>query len=540
MVHKLGIVHEVECTMSININGLQVPQDLSTPPTGPDSSYEASDIVAGSELGKMRHKGVSHTIETDTAAGKAWVMKHLHPPGTSHTNSSYAGIPDRNNSPSTHAEYRTLKDFKCVRKGVDPVEYFNSLVFLVIPGINYPVYCFGVDVNGNALNNGALTPKNFYVPNFIQSNGSYRIGAFSTTFYLNATGFNNQSTVTTAKFRPNIEYVSTSTLFERFGTSDTFRQCYPDYEDGYEVLATTAKRPGEKISRKLNATPGNIVQLIDLGTIPVEGTDVSELDIRFASRPGRDGAFMVNTFCDPTQPYKAVSDTKVNKTDPYPSTGLQCFYTVTNQTTGTKTLLPFSSETGGGAFDVPWYDGIECGFVIFEGLSVPANGSTTSMGLPYITVKTVMQVEAQPLANSPTLPFIAPAVVEDEQALKMASGIMQQMPATLPASANDLGTILGTVATYLPTAVSWITKLFSKGSAKEQQSYNDYAGKLSMQLKEESEKMKIKALQLKMKEMELKSKAKQAVKPVKQAVIATKPKKKKALKATREILAQLG
>lgn len=522
--------------MSININGLQVPQDLAAASTGPDSSYEASDIVAGSELGKMRHKGVSHTIETDTAAGKAWVMKHLHPPGTSHTNSSYAGIPDRNNSPSTHAEYRTLKDFKCVQ---DDLKYYNSLVFLVIPGINFPVYCFGIDVAGNALVNGALTPKNFYVPNFIQSNGSYRIGAFSTTFYLNATGFNNQSTVTTAKFRPNIEYVSTSTLYERYGTSETFRNCFPDFEDGYEVLATSAKsRTGEKISRKLNATPGNIIQLIDLGAIPTEGTDVSELDIRFASRPGRDGAFMVNTFCDPTQPYKAVSDTKVNKADPYPPTGLQCFYTVTNQTTGLKTLLPFSSEVGGGAFDVPWYDGIECGFVIFEGLSVPSNGASTSMGLPYITVKTVMQVEAQPLANSPTLPFLAPAVVEDEQALKMASGIMQQMPATLPASANDLGTILGTVATYLPTAVSWITKLFSKSKPKEQQGYNDYATKLSLQLKEESERMKMRAIELRMKEMELKSKAKQ-LKPVKQ-VVAAKPKKKKVSKATRELLSQLG
>jgi hypothetical protein len=521
--------------MSININGLQVPQEMAAASTGPDSTYEATDIVAGSELGKMRHKGVSHTIETDTAAGKAWVMKHLHPPGTSHTASAYAGIPDRNNTPSTHAEYRTLKDFKCAR---DDLRYYNSLVFLVVPGINYPVYCFGVGGDGIAAVNGALTPKNFYVPNFIQSNGSYRIGAFSSTFYLNATGFNNQSTVTTAKFRPNIEYVSIYALAERYGSSETFRRCFPDYDDGYEVLSTTGKsRTGEKISRKLSATPGNVVQLIDLGTIPTEGTDVSELDIRFSSRPGREGAFMVNSFCNPTQPYKAVSDSNVKKQEPYASNGLQCFYTVTDQNTGIKSLLQFSDATQTGpAFDVPWYDGIECGFVIFEGLSVPADGGGAGIGLPYVTVKTVMQVEAQPLANSPTLPFLTPAVVEDEQALKLASGIMQQMPATMPASANDLGTILGTVATYLPTAVSWITKLFSKSGSKEQQGYNDYASKLSAQLKEESEKIKIKALQLKMKEMELKSKAKQKMQPVKQVVAVVKPKRSRK-KATREVLA---
>ena len=371
--------------------------------------------------------------------------------------------------------------------------------------------------------NDAYEWQTQYGRDFAASRQAYK----STTFYLNATKNNNQGVVTTAKFKPSI-INSANRLAEMFNidtssmTSFTLSQLIECHraaghrntvqqlqratvdlnkqlqqkcrlseidEEGYQVLS-------KKSNVDANFADWEI-QLFNLGTIPGgtesqpnldqsawmnnvlpnDATQLLNLSRKAASRLAVDGAFVVqadsddvNLFISTPCGHVRQSDAGVTNKNGLLATFLAWFDPNASSGTGQMNYIPLLDQpilTGTQATrysDIPW-NMSDWSWTLFDGLST---SNSEAWGLPYITVKTVTGWEAQPRTKS------FPALIQrllplpDPDALEMAAGIHLQRPDSLPASANDLGTIASTVLQFLPSAVGWLKDLF--GSKPKQES----------------------------------------------------------------------
>lgn len=71
-----------------------------------------NDSHEGTAMTSVNHRGKNVSIHCDTPEGAAFVEKYLHPPHPSR--GEYCGIPDKNNSPSAHAQYDCVQQIQCV------------------------------------------------------------------------------------------------------------------------------------------------------------------------------------------------------------------------------------------------------------------------------------------------------------------------------------------------------------------------------------------------------------------------------------------
>lgn len=164
-------------------------------------------------------------IETLTVAGAKYVRKVTHPPTLSDSNNEYYGTPDRSAPNVVLLECKGETNVPIVFKDTaSTVLNPGRVLFMSGSGMRASTYVFFW------VNNSWVQPQITITPSLTQSappatlNSGYNfqnwandIGDFRTTYksetyYLNATGFNNQGTVTCAKFKPNI-IVSSSQIF---------------------------------------------------------------------------------------------------------------------------------------------------------------------------------------------------------------------------------------------------------------------------------------------------------------------------------------
>lgn len=360
-----------------------------------------------------------------------------------------------------------------------------------------------------------------YGKDFAASRQAYK----STTFYLNATKNNNQGVVTTAKFKPSI--VNTYTAIQRSLGLNTdghegpltlkgLIQChknaghvatvqhlskilndqisqdknaprYVDDSDGYHVISPT---PTPKIPMA-----DYFCQIVNLGTIPGgnrsqpgldqstwmtnvlpnDATQLLNLSRKAASRLAQEGAFVVQGDSDDVNLFQSVPVNNVGGgATGFPQTNgllvtLLCWVNP-NISSGSLFYVPLLDapiKTSGELqkySDIPW-NMSDWSWTLFDGLSTT---NAEAWGLPYITVKTVTGWEAQPRNRSFSALVQRLLPLPDPDALEMAAGIHAQRPDSLPASANDLGSIASTVLQFLPTAVGWLKDLFGSKPKQEQ------------------------------------------------------------------------
>lgn len=458
----------------------------------------------------------STPIEAETAQGAAYVKKVTHPPTTKPND--YMGVPDCS-APNVvclelKAETNFVNQFTTLSGSPTPnvqtTTNASTMLFLTPSGARVGSYCFylgGPDNNAlvQALPSYAVTgPPTYYSKGVIgppaQLMGGYNFDNFnvdcamyrttykSTTFYLNATGFNNQGTVTTCKFKPNIIYGNMQSVLaklpeiEHHAFMKAVSRCVPqlaeklnatDYhfvkvndptvQYGFQVLdfgppqhAATQTFPGESLAQGL------------IGVLPTTATQVLNFSSKAATRPAKDGAFVVQQPVDSFQKWISIVDTSAQESGAVP--GLVVSF-IRWYNGSTPIFLPLYSNTPLSNSGTPYtvdtaWNNLDWSMTLFEGLSVPTSNST--VGAPYITVKTFTGIEIQPQLNGSLLPFQTLLPLPDPTALKLATGIFHARPDSLPASANDLGSIAATAMKYLPTAVSWLKDLFAgKKQTKE-------------------------------------------------------------------------
>jgi hypothetical protein len=383
--------------------------------------------------------------KTDTATGAAWVEKYLHPPSA--LRASYNGIPDLNNTPSVNLEYRLESE-------QSPPSTNASTLYLLPPSVYTHSYRFAVDSNGSLPPFGEeslLVPENPNVelPEFSKTAESYRMAYRSTTFYQDATAFNNAGMIYTSQFRPNVALYTErdiTAFHQRFHSHKGAKEAIKlltksmTVEDGFEKLGLT-----DKVG--LPST-GNVIQVISLGKIPTTGGEVLMRSPKSVARRANEGAFVVHQFSEPTQSYKSMARSydKISPPTPPLRYGVFSYYEYQNSA-NELVLASFSSrKDGSSAPDLPWYD-MTWAFVLYT----PAIGTDTAAPL---LLKTIIGVEVQPTSGSLLQAVVKDSPLYDQQALRMASMMRQQMPDSLPASANDFSSFIG-------AALEWAPKIFS-------------------------------------------------------------------------------
>jgi len=465
-----------------------------------------------------------------TPAGAAFVKKVTHPP--SEIPADYQGTPDCSAPNVVQIEVKgeiNIPPALTIPAGPtgNAVTNLNpsSILFMQSNGVYVGNYVFFL------VNNQWIQPQNSVAPlapivqlavpaclnsgynfeNFAQDFSQFRTVYKSSTYYLNATGFNNQGTVTTAKFTSTVyganlpanvsdilrlhkhDDKSTASPLDAVNkamnlTAIKSAKQQKIEEDGYEVLNERKERIAY---RSINEIPNEVyLQVVEFqggaitpipnsnmanvnNVMPETASDVLTMSSKGITRPAKDGAFVVLQQQGPVSQW-----TTVNQSLPaYPTVPIRLLWTLmrTQAANGTYAYVPLYSTSISGqtvtpyACDVPW-NNLDWSYTLFEGLTVPPQNtpSTTLTGTAYITVKTYVGMEGRVNSYSSLRPFQRLLPMPDQDALTMVTGIMHARPDSLPASANDLGTIAATAIKYLPTAVGWLKDLF--GGKKEQES----------------------------------------------------------------------
>jgi hypothetical protein len=361
--------------------------------------------------------------------------------------------------------------------GINWVQAINQTATVTIPGISTNV--------------PATTNSGYNFDNFSTDAAMTRNTYKSTTFYLNATEFNNQGTVTSAKFKPSIINGTIEDLSKTLHPDDikkirkliakTNKPSQPDRQskDAYDYSDAPPKAEEYDYNIQILDFPfhaGSSIASVPLSNsylytniFPSTPSDLMVVSPKGNTRPAKDGAFVVQQPVQDIQPWIQVQDTSASTG---PMSPIGTVYSIIRLNNGsTYEYAPVWSSTapiGSGPNrngDTTW-NNLDWSMTMFDGLSLPSTGTTTVVSAPYITVKTYLGLEIQPRFTSSLLCFLRMLPMPDRAAIEMAVGLFHARPDSLPASANDLASIASTVMKYLPTAVGWAKDLFGSKESK--------------------------------------------------------------------------
>lgn len=441
-----------------------------------------------------------------TPAGAAYVKKVTHPPTT--MPNEYCGTPDNSSGNVVIMEVKGEANFPPVYTlptSTTSVATYNtsSMMFISPSGGRVGTYVFMLNnapntqpgwvqaINSisapvvNQITTVASLNTGYNYANWAQDIGRFRTVYKSETYYLNATNFNNQGTVTTAKFKPNIFVTtlvsalkqhkdcakSTSSLLQAVAKSkevDLFD--INGVETDYIIQVWELPTNTVGYIRPTTTFLSNYYS-IGGGMIPESASGVLNASSKASTRPAREGAFVVHQPIGPVSDWTTTSQTPVTQGPVINGPVISFVRTATGNAYSYAPLWSSAngnSDTGfSAAADVLW-NNLDWSYTLFEGLTIPSSVGTTLTSVPYITVKTFAGFEIQPTTNGSLLPFQRSLPPPDRDAIDLVALINHERPDSMPASANDLGTIAGTVLKFLPSAVGWLKDLFGSPAKKEE------------------------------------------------------------------------
>nr|WAY16492.1 hypothetical protein [Hepelivirales sp.] len=400
---------------------------------------------------------------SETAAGKAWLEKYLHPPSVQKP--SFVATPDNNISPVTTLNFETVNNIPLTATiGTGPSSRtlnFTDVFFLQTTGARVVSYVF---VRSPGYNSGnwfqhpqtpAITNDSYdFVNNWGSDVSMQRLSYKSCTYYLNATAFNDQGTVTIAQARPAV--------FVYQGT-------HP---------------PPIDVSQRVEGEFDYNCQILDVGDVSGSGqsgefvpstpTQVQQSNPKAVTHLAREGAFVPQHWSQPTNRFWNNADTGNGSDHDLVQTYIR--FTMADKSEHTVRLFNKMNADGSipdegqvtldNAADTPWCD-FTVAYVYFSALSVSPVLGQTIVSQPYITVKSIYGVEVQPFPKSSFTFFQQTPPIPDDRAIHIAAGIVHQKPDGYPSSANDLGSIFGLVTKFAPKVFNWLTNAFNANSPKE-------------------------------------------------------------------------
>lgn len=403
----------------------------------------------------------SSKLTVDSVSGAAWLRKYLHPPCA--TPDGYAGIPDKNNTPSADAEYKGIRQIQTF--ATEPSVLFNKVLLLHTASAIAPVIAFKYDVGGALyqLPEDVVLNRNINVQDMVAQNSSGRITYKSTTSWLNATNFSNQGDLSTALFRPNITVYRIGDLIKLFARQPNSQQLHSELADFFDGKAHTELHSIESSVSRLAASIDNFAQVVKLGAIPQEGSQIVMMSPNAVSTDAKSGSFVVQRFDQDSIQYKDFSCNGLNGVGVSTLIGMPCYIFEQTGSVGQLEAIKVVGQPGNATAilaDLPWSDFL-WGWSLYEGLSLASSGVSP----PYISVKTITGFEFQPLTDSILSPFIRNSAVYDQSAIQLATITNHAMADSLPSAANFWGSIGKVLLTAAPSIISTLIKVF--GSKKK-------------------------------------------------------------------------
>lgn len=469
-------------------------------------------------------------LHTMTPAGAAYVEKKIHPPAP--TPIAYKGRPSLVSQEVCNFQTTGETDITPVFYFREETKYPDKIIFLSVPGgrvSNYVFFGYADDsfVQQTAINvpvTARLQPPACLLAgydwdlNYNRDVGSHYMDYKSTTVYCNGTAFNKQGLISTAIFKPDIVTVDISRTLPTLASSicpksrvnlaralgapllkSVKHKRRVDMEDGYDIIdddVTPVHDFGAFASFRYQminwgtqeATTEDIGgQLVIKGLFPKDVGEIQLMSRNTATRPFTDGAFIVERDSQETQEFiprpilgregdLAAQDLVVCLMTWYnPNLGTTYYYPLMNRMVTTSgELVPFSS-------DIPWSN-LTCSMTMLQGLTVPSTNQVGTNGLVYASIKTICGYTVQPAPKSSLRVFMTELPMPDRPALDMVAVINRQRPDSMPANANDAGTIMTAILALAPSVISFLSSAFK--SKKKTTVENAPAPKKSNEVKQ--------------------------------------------------------
>jgi len=298
------------------------------------------------------------------------------------------------------------------------------------------------------------------------------MGYDSVTIYQDATAFNNAGMLYAAQFRPNVTTIQDADLAPPLHVQ--FAAKYSSYKGYDEMLKMhTFLNPPErnkggftslfKTMDLKDASPGNSLQIINLGKIPTTGGELMMRSAKSVGDKAQEGAFIVKQFSEPAQTYKSIART-YNRIPGVVSQDnvFSCFEFIDGS--GVYNISAFTSTTGSNSPDFAWYD-------MTWGVALYDYTSTFNAPNDYVAplcIKRIFGIEVQPVAGSILQPVAQTPPDYDVRALTKANSILRAKPDSLPAKANSLGSLISMALKYAPAVIDLFSKTDSKIEGKKE------------------------------------------------------------------------
>lgn len=468
-------------------------------------------------------------IAVQTAAGAAWVKKVLHPP-TSVSN-DYCGTPDSSNPNVVLIEVKgernvsPLIDLAAVNFN-DIQKVSSDAMFFLIPSGGYVAayvfHRFDGKWYSSALNGGRIKSQPITVPAVLNSGYNFANLAAdaslvstsykSTTFYLNATDFTNQGTITTAKFKPDIVYARAPLEIVSKYCIKTLRALHDHCSDldtnihDNDIIKMRAFLDNEEGDLKYGVFDHQY-QILNMGELnvpfyqpnnnsiyyngffPSTPSDLMMISPKATTRLAKEGSFVVQQTMGPVRVWNEVPSTP---TDP---TARRMTYSMIRGSIGSQiSLLPLVSANVGPGYeysDTPWSN-LDWAAVMVDGLSAPSSDSRILSSAPYITVKSFTGIEIQPRFLSSLLCFQRLLPKYDPVAIEFCNHVFHGMLDGQPASANDQDSIMHVIRKYLPSIIESTKDIY--GSSKNAKAVRPVLTKKLNELAAQISNMKVSTL----------------------------------------------
>nr|WAY16535.1 hypothetical protein [Hepelivirales sp.] len=495
--HTLSPTYECVKHIIIYFNIIYTKQFNPQRMNGTNDINIKPEEISDNAIAKVRNT----EIHADTPSGAAWARKYEHPPAP--TPVDYCGIPDENNSPSCHAEYKSVQQVQTYTLLPEPTT-FNKVLLLHIASACAPVITFKYDTGGTRaqLAEDVILNPTINVQDMVAHAASGRIPYKSTTSNLNATDFSNQGVVTSALFRPNVTLYRAGDIIEKVAKSKcrekVIRSLHEFFVKNDEDIVVIPKGKNEIdfLIEDLGAAVDNFVQVANVGAIPRQSTDVVMLSPNSVSEVAKEGSFVVQRFSQPVQMYKDFAQNGYNGAGVSTAVGMPCYIQEFSSVDGfifEIDPIRVNGQTGNATTtlaDLPWTD-MMWAWTLYEGLSVtPAATPSTGITPPYITIKCITGLEFQPLPNSVLLPFVKNSAQPDYKALQFASHVTHGRVDSLPSRYNFWGSLGKILLQAAPTVIDTISSIFgNKRSDEQKKTTNDTVKQLTAKINQMQSKL---------------------------------------------------
>lgn len=394
----------------------------------------------------------SALLKSNTANGKDWLQKYLHPPSAKGT--SYNGYPDRSTSSVIHTEYRLNYENLPLATVQGPNN--NACLFLCSPGLTTPIFS-ARNLSGDdpkwipALENNQVTPKSV-----ADNMGRLRTCYQSETFQYDATAFNNSGMCFSAQFNPSCYTLSLPQFVAKLVSQksphvhsfikDLAINHGPDVSKQAQRYAADAANPDYDVLPDPRALPSsyNCVQVVKLNAPITSPGDITMLSPKSYTSRSVEGAFVVHQCNEDTNQFKtirsaAVTSGTVSELKPL----MYCAYEYRDPS-GLTYIEPFfktaAEGVGNYVLDVEWSDW-SWSYTLFTGCQ-PDTGLN-------INIKYIAGFEVAPIVKSVLNSQAMPPALYDPTALETAAILTQSRQDAMPASMNSMGSFAAAVAPSL-------------------------------------------------------------------------------------------